>query len=229
MKKRQKVLFWITIFLLLIFPAGFVAIGAAQAKESAPGDLLYPVDLTLEEIELLLANDEKDVELYTQQLEERIEEMKKVLEEGDSEEIEDAMHNAKELYEVKLEALNELLESICEEDNSECDDKLVEKVTTVGESTLKHIAVLSEVYNKLVEKGNETAAESVLMAMEKSLNGHEKALEAVLKDKKSDGDGELELNEQQLELMNKFKDKKEEAQEKINLAKERGKGQGQNK
>lgn len=227
MKKRQKFLVWVTIFLLLIFPAGFVAIGAAQAKESAPGDLLYPVDLTLEEIELLLASDEKDVELYTQQLEERIEEMRKVLEEGDSEEIEDAMHNAKELYEVKLEALNELLDSMCEEGNGECDEETVEKVTKVGESTLKHIIVLSEVYSKLVEKGNENAAESVLVAMEKSLNGHEKALEAVLKggNKNEDGDGEVELNEQQMELMNKFKDKKEEAQEKINLAKERGKGQ----
>ncbi len=49
----------------------------------------------------------------------------------------------------------------------------------ISEATLKHQAVLSGVYDKLVAKGNENAAEAVLQAMERSMHGHETALEAI--------------------------------------------------
>lgn len=49
----------------------------------------------------------------------------------------------------------------------------------VAEATLKHQAVLAGVYDKLLAKGNEKAAEAVKKAMENSLNGHDKALQAI--------------------------------------------------
>jgi len=49
----------------------------------------------------------------------------------------------------------------------------------VSEATLKHQAVLSGVYDKLLAKGNEKAAEAVLKAMEGAMNGHETALQAI--------------------------------------------------
>lgn len=49
----------------------------------------------------------------------------------------------------------------------------------VSEATLKHQAVLSGVYDKLLAKGNEKAAEAVSQAMERAMNGHETALQAI--------------------------------------------------
>lgn len=54
-----------------------------------------------------------------------------------------------------------------------------ELATKVAEATLKHEAVLSGVYDKLLTKGNSIAAEAVKKAMENSLNGHDKALQAI--------------------------------------------------
>jgi len=55
--------------------------------------------------------------------------------------------------------------------------------THVAEQTLKHLAVKQRVYDKLVAKGNLNAAEAVKNSMDKSLNGHEKAVEAISKNK----------------------------------------------
>jgi len=49
----------------------------------------------------------------------------------------------------------------------------------VAEKTLKHQAVLSRIYDKLVAKGNENAAAAVQKAMQKSLNGHNRALQGI--------------------------------------------------
>ena len=49
----------------------------------------------------------------------------------------------------------------------------------VAEATLKHQAVLSRVYDKLMEKGNENAAAAVAKAMEQSMNGHTRAVQAI--------------------------------------------------
>jgi len=54
-----------------------------------------------------------------------------------------------------------------------------ELAAKVAEATLKHEAVLAGVYDKLLANGNETAAEAVKKAMENSLNGHDKALQAI--------------------------------------------------
>jgi hypothetical protein len=51
----------------------------------------------------------------------------------------------------------------------------------VAEKTLKHQAVKARVYDKLVAKGNLNAAEAVKKSMEKSINGHETALQAITK------------------------------------------------
>lgn len=53
----------------------------------------------------------------------------------------------------------------------------------IAEKTLKHLAVKSRVYDKLVAKGNLNAAEAVKKSMEKSINGHNKALQAISKKK----------------------------------------------
>jgi len=55
--------------------------------------------------------------------------------------------------------------------------------THVAEQTLKHIAVKQRVYDKLVAKGNLNAAEAVMKSIGKSLNGHERAVQAITKNK----------------------------------------------
>lgn len=72
----------------------------------------------------------------------------------------------------------------------------------IAEKTLKHQAVLARVYDKLVAKGNLNAAEAVKKAMEKSLNGHEKALQAI-----SDGQRKGELETKGKRVKNKVEEK----------------------
>lgn len=82
----------------------------------------------------------------------------------------------------------------------------------IAEKTLKHQAVLSRVYDTLVAKGNENAAAAVQKAMEKSMNGHNKALQAVTNAQRK---GELE---------SKGKKVKDKVEEKI-----KGPGEGKGK
>ena len=183
---------------------------AAQAKGVGPGHTLYPVDLALENVELAFTSEEGDVVLLAEQLDERVDEA----EEGDeSEEVSEAM----ELYNQKVEELEALLDSLCPEEADDCDERMLEKVEHVGFATLKHIEVLANVYDKQVDKGNENAAESILAAMEKSLNGHDKAVEAMQKSKtKEDDDTDITDHE--------LKAGKDKAKEKLEAAKSKGKG-----
>ena len=235
MSKSGKRIYSVAIIILIVVVFSYISVGTVLAKDSAPGDFFYPVDVALEDIELLIAGDEKDVELYEEQIEERVKEIEKLSEKDENGDSEENIDSAYELFEEKLNALNELLDNLCDEGDTECEEKLVEKVTNVGENTLKHIEVLSDVYVKLVEKGNENAAESVLFAMEKSMNGHERAIQALSKskgnDKKNDGEQDEALDAEESvidDLEKKFKDKKENALEKINLAKERLNGKDKN-
>lgn len=86
----------------------------------------------------------------------------------------------------------------------------------VAEKTLKHQAVLARVYDKLVAKGNVNAAAAVQKAMEKSLNGHNKALQAITNAQRK---GELEAKGK------KVKDKVEEKVKGLG----KGAGRGQSK
>lgn len=80
----------------------------------------------------------------------------------------------------------------------------------IAEKTLKHQAVLARVYDKLVAKGNENAAAAVQRAMEKSMNGHNKALQAITNAQRK---GQLE---------SKGKKVKDRVDEKIKGSKEKG-------
>ena len=75
-----------------------------------------------------------------------------------------------------------------------------ELVTKVSEATFKHKGVLQKVYEKVPDK----AKEAILKAMEASMKGHERALEAISGVKKK-----IELEERNKEMLRNLNNLKE--------------------
>ena len=191
---------------ILTLVLAFTAIAtpvAASSEGVGPGDLLYPIDLLLEDIRLAFAGgDEEKAEMLMEILEERIAEIEALSEEADdgeefpdsdgdsdedstseddvtteeNEELIEELSEAQTLYEETLAQLQETIEDLCPEGAEDCDEEAIGKALHVGEMTLKHVEVLARVYDAQVEKGNEGASEAILGAMESSLNGHKHAV-----------------------------------------------------
>lgn len=262
----------ISVFTAVLVIASVAAVpAAASADNVGPGHPLYAVDTFMEDLALLLADDDETEELLEDNLEERVDEMDDLLE-GEEDLDADELSEGQQYYEDALEAFGETLDKLCgyadedadaevsddaedtTEEAPECDldEKTLEKVTHVGEMTLKHLEVLSNVYDKQVEKENDNAASSILGAMESSMNGHKSAVSAVSKNKKDsdseDGDlvedfdlpegdetdespdftgdeedsDEEEKGNRKNELREKVKEQKEKAEKKVKQAKTRG-------
>lgn len=158
-----------------------------------PDSPLYFLDTLSENIGLAFARSPEDkAKKAFKYSEEKLAEAEKMAEKGDEEATEEATGKHGDY----LDEMNDNLSK------AKALGKDVEALAAhIAEKTLKHQAVLSRVYDKLVAKGNVNAAAAVQRAMEKSLNGHNKALEAISNARRK---GELETKGE------KVKDKVEE-------------------
>lgn len=251
--------------LAVVFTLAAVPV-AASSDGVGPGHPLYGVDLFMEDIQLNLADDpEEEADLLEGQMEERTGEIEDILDGEVTEEDLEDLSEGQQLYEDSLEAFGDTIDELCgrevaddtseesgdvettevdgEEQECDLDEKTLEKVTHVGEMTLKHLEVLAGVYDAQVERGNDNAADSILGAMESSMNGHKSAVAAVSKTKKDGGDdtgsvedfelpdGDIEAQGsdkdeddtkgRKKELKDKVKEQKEKAAAKVEAAKAR--------
>ena len=140
--------------------------GTAYASQaSLPGDVLYPVKLGTEQIGMMLSGgDVARAERGLAFADRRIEEVQALIEEGRSQYLERAVDK----YEYALDAA---LVRIEEADNRGVD---TEDITTLAvEATASHAQALEKVYGEVPEQ----AQSAIQRAIQKSLTGHDTALE----------------------------------------------------
>jgi hypothetical protein len=78
--KRRYAMTWAIVIALI---ATLIGGGAAYASEAAlPGDALYPVKTTIEDVQLALADDQEDANLLLDFAQERLDEMESLAEQG---------------------------------------------------------------------------------------------------------------------------------------------------
>lgn len=158
-----------------------------------PDSPLYFLDTLGENIDLALTRSpEAKAKKAFSRAEEKLAEAKDMAEKGKGEAAENATKRHDDYVEKATENLGK----------AKALGRDIEALAAhIAEKTLKHQAVLARVYDKLLAKGNENAAAAVQRAMEKSLNGHNKALQAITNAQRK---GELESKGK------KVKDKVEE-------------------
>ncbi len=94
---RRWTMFWALVFAVVALLGGGGVVYAST--DALPGDSLYPVKLMVEEAQVRLASDEEEVALRLKLAEERLEEARLALEEGQTRGLERALAN----YEAHLE------------------------------------------------------------------------------------------------------------------------------
>lgn len=101
---RRFAMSWMFIAVTLLALAG--GTGAVYASNDAlPGDILYPVKIASEDMQLFFSNDESDADLLLSFMDERLEEMDALVEDGN----EEALDLALNTYQNQLEQLTNLM------------------------------------------------------------------------------------------------------------------------
>jgi len=101
---RRFAMSWMFIAVTLMALAG--GTGAVYASNDAlPGDVLYPVKIASEDVQLFFSSDENDVDLLLSFMDERLQEMDTLLVEGDEEPLDLALNT----YQSQLEQLTNLM------------------------------------------------------------------------------------------------------------------------
>lgn len=153
---------------LIALIAGIVAIlgvgGTVVASDSAnPGDFLYPVDTLVENVQRsLITNPVKETELELKLLDERVEELKNLSEDGDLADI--TLATEKIVQErTRLQELLQLMTQLREKGELQGEDQL-KVMEKLQEAVKKQTETINEVQKNLDEKGNsddDDASESV--------------------------------------------------------------------
>ena len=109
-RQRRFAMTWVFIAISLLSLGG---VGTVYASTDAlPGDVLYPVKIASEDIQLFFSDDEGDVDLLLNFMDERIQEMEKLKDENNLQGIE----LAQEGYQNEMEQMTKLMTKIQAED-----------------------------------------------------------------------------------------------------------------
>jgi|GEM_PF-5453276 len=153
--------------IILVFALALSAAGGGvvyAARDTLPGDTLYPVKLSTEQVMMLLPGDDvMKMERALTFVERRIREMETLVERERLQNLEQAV----EEYEHVLERALAWMEQACS------GEQVAENVTAqVAEATATHLYVLDKLYDRVPE----TARAAIAHAREMSENGQQKAL-----------------------------------------------------
>lgn len=141
-----------TIFLALVLSFSFFVGGVQAADNSRPGQLLYPLDLALEDVQLFLTRDEGSrIRLQLSFAEERLMEAATEFEQAHYEDAETALAGYEEVQRSIMEQFSTKEGTISQE---------VQKSTAT--INLQHAAIL----NGLLEAAPETSQQAILQAIE---------------------------------------------------------------
>ncbi|MDO9546075.1 MAG: DUF5667 domain-containing protein [Pelolinea sp.] len=176
--KRRFMMTWVVIvttILSLISGAGAVY----ASNEALPGDILYPVKMWAENVQLAIAPDDVDMDLYVRFANNRIEEAGELVREGRSEDLGDAVIGYQQRIELltqamvhiqaedpdeavrlrleleeKLQAQARLMQSFIEdeEDAEETNDQLCEQIRLMLETNMQLRLRINEVEDVLPEE-----------------------------------------------------------------------------
>ena len=147
-----------------------------------PGDFFYFLDIFSEKLDMLFTfGNTAKAEKYLSIADERLAEARELAREGKSAKAE----KTTEKYQEQLEkALKEVKKAEREDKKEDVDEVL----SVIAESTMKHQAVLADVYDKV----SEDAKDNIEKAMENSMKGYEMALSAISKEKQDEMQDEIE-------------------------------------
>ncbi len=105
--KQRFAMTW--VFIVTTVLSILTGTGVVYASgDSLPGDVLYPVKQLKEDVQLLLASDEEDAELYIEFTEIRVQEMKSLMEQGRTEDLDEAV----EEYQNQTKAIQQLMANV---------------------------------------------------------------------------------------------------------------------
>ena len=209
----KKIIFLILALCVFVFvPTRVVAQEATDNLEQIdytprllPTSPFYFLKGIKENFELLLANTpEKKVAKRIEITNRRLVELKVVVEEKP------------ELAEKLAGRYEQQLESLDQEVRQVAGDKKEELAEHVSEVTLKHQSILLDVYQKVSEQGKK----GVGNALEKSIHGHQQAVESVSKEK------QVEIKEKVLERKTEVIQKMERVEEQVRQEVREGGGEG---
>jgi hypothetical protein len=177
----------IAVLAIIVVLTGGV-VGVRAAKDSAPGDLLYPIKLTSENLQVgLTTAPEKKVELYLSFAEERVKEIQQVKTMANGSraaKIGDAAQNLKE----NLQKANAQLAVV----KVDAPDKAVDLAKTVSEKAAAISGKLAEVGKDL--KVNNESVEAVSLAQTAARSTEIGAVEVII-EKQAAGDTKVESAE----------------------------------
>ncbi|MBM3707822.1 MAG: hypothetical protein FJW69_05705 [Actinobacteria bacterium] len=152
------------LFIIVIFAISTMGTGTIYAsQDSLPGDMLYPVKLITEKVELLTVRDSVSrVELYLKWTDKRVGEIKDLADRKNADKVDIAVYGYSEALNIAMENL-----------------EIDEAAELVALATTRQLAVLEEVFEKVPEQSQS----AIKIAIEASKKGHEAAIWALKKDK----------------------------------------------
>lgn len=219
----KKITLLVLAFCIFVFiPARLFAQEATGTSEISVGDTswLEQIDYTprllptspfyflkqfKERVELVLAKDpEKKVVKRLEFANRRLVELKAVVEKKP-----ELAEKLAGRYEQQLELLDQEVGQVVE-------DRKEELAEHVSEVTLKHQSILLDVYQKVPEQGRK----GIENAIEKSIHGHQQAVESVSKEK------QVEIKEKVLERKMEVIQKLERTEEQVRERVQEGEGEG---
>ena len=185
-----------------------IASSAATVKASdnaKPGDLLFPIDVAVEKIQIVISSGKKKDELKIKFAEERLKEVKIVLAEGPADHAATSVfssatatspgniHKSEVALSVALDRLKQTKTDLEEKNNIaavQALDKVIDRLNTLAEN---HVSYLDEVEVKI--KGNDN---KIKIEIEASSNGLKNKFKFEKNDKKNkdDDDEDNEDNEE---------------------------------
>lgn len=173
--------------LLLIVPPVYAKETELPSPGILPSSPWYRVELFFEQVgEFIIFDKEAKAERLLMHADERLAEIKALVEQEQGEEVEAVLA----AYRNKLQKAEQLVET--EQQNGNNVDETLIKVSEV---TLRHQAVLTEVYEKVPDR----AKPAIEQTIERSLQGHERATESVSQEKKKEVYKQVEETRQRVE------------------------------
>lgn len=210
---NRKPMFNIALILLLLFGGSIATVSAAD--NAKPGDILFPVDRAIEDLQLKLSSDEKKTELKLKFARERVEEVEKIV--ADTENSSDAVADNESAMDDSA--------TTTEDTTKPSGDRAHESDQRVEAAFSTALEFLAGVRQDLDEKGNEEAVNAIDSVIERldggigSLKGSVKLkvenekdkykFELKLKDKEGKQEIKIEAKDDEVEVESESESKKE--------------------
>ena len=156
-KKRRFAMTWVFIVTTLL--SVLTGTGVVYASgDSLPGDMLYPVKQWKENVQLLIASDEGDAELFLEFTEYRVQEMKELMEQGRFDDLDEAVEG----YQNQTQAMQQLMAGV----NAENPDEAVRLRTELEQKLQGQARQMQELLDEESSAGGDQARDQLRIMLE---------------------------------------------------------------